>query len=549
MKQSTLTWGTAVLIAVLALLLGYTVVALGDAVDDERAAHQRQAQFKQLALDLGDASDLLTAEARMFAITGASSHLDAYWKEINQTKTRDRVIEQLKALGAPGELFDLLAEAKAKSDALVNTETRAMRLVLEAKNTPVSAMPGPVGEFTLSAADAALSPRAKMARAGLIMSDDQYAADKALITTPLAKFQQKLEAAAQTQVKDATDTTGRLLATLLALTITLAVGMAAVLVLIHLKTGRTVVRYAAALRHRDPRNLDFALPPEGTTELRELAAGFNSQFEQVRELVMAVRGSADEVRASAHQLTGLSADLLTSSTSATTGTAGVSAAADEVSHNVAAVSAGVEQMTASIGEISQNASRAAEVASSAVGVAETAQQTANRLGESSAEINSVVTLINGIAEQTNLLALNATIEAARAGEAGKGFAVVASEVKDLAQETGRATGDITSRMDAIQADTAAVIAAIAEISGIIERISDSQNTIASAVEEQTATTSEISRSLGEAAGGSQMIAGNTADVRQASEQARSAANVTQRACDELSAKAAQLHELVRDYHV
>ncbi|MBZ5203288.1 methyl-accepting chemotaxis protein, partial [Planomicrobium chinense] len=121
-------------------------------------------------------------------------------------------------------------------------------------------------------------------------------------------------------------------------------------------------------------------------------------------------------------------------------------------------------------------------------------------------------VITSIAEQTNLLALNATIEAARAGESGKGFAVVANEVKELAQETGRATEDIARRVEAIQADTSSAVEAIGEIAAIIARINDFQTTIASAVEEQTATTGEMARNVAEAAAGTGEIAENAIGV-------------------------------------
>ncbi len=196
------------------------------------------------------------------------------------------------------------------------------------------------------------------------------------------------------------------------------------------------------------------------------------------------------------------------------------AAAEEVSRSVQTVAAGAEEMSASIKEIATNANAAAEVAKEAYDVAARTNETVAKLGESSKEVGEVIETITAVAEQTNLLALNATIEAARAGEAGRGFAVVASEVKDLAAETGKATEEVAVKVEQIQTDTQEAIAAIEQISGIIASINDYQTTIAAAVEEQTATTNEMSRSVSEAADGSRTIAENVADIaRQTNEMA------------------------------
>jgi methyl-accepting chemotaxis protein len=164
----------------------------------------------------------------------------------------------------------------------------------------------------------------------------------------------------------------------------------------------------------------------------------------------------------------------------------------------------------------------------------------SKLGVSSQEIGNVVKVITSIAEQTNLLALNATIEAARAGEAGKGFAVVANEVKELAQETARATEDIARRVETIQADTSGAVEAIGQISAIITSINDYQLTIASAVEEQTATTNEMSRNVTEAATGSGEIASNIIGVASAAATTTQAVTQTLNAVDELARMAAEL---------
>ncbi len=224
-----------------------------------------------------------------------------------------------------------------------------------------------------------------------------------------------------------------------------------------------------------------------------------------------------------------------------------SVAAEQVSRNAQAVAGVIEEMTASVQEIARNAGEAAKVATAAVRSAATADQAVSRLGQSGLEIQQVVKLITSIAEQTNLLALNATIEAARAGEAGRGFAVVASEVKELARRTSKATQEIAQKVEGIRGDTRAAIQALQEITNVIRKINDLQASIAAAVEEQMSTMNEIQRNVSESARGTNTIAGNVSGVAQAAGLTRSAAGDTQKAASELGAMAGELQRLVSHF--
>ncbi|HVH42855.1 MAG TPA: PAS domain-containing methyl-accepting chemotaxis protein [Labilithrix sp.] len=274
---------------------------------------------------------------------------------------------------------------------------------------------------------------------------------------------------------------------------------------------------------------------------------FASDVTPMRQLVAAISSNAVSLGAASEELSAVSKQMASNADETSNQANGVSAATEQVDRNIQTVATGTEEMSASIREIAKNAAEAARVATTAVKVAQTTNTVVNKLGESSAGIGKVIKVITSVAQQTNLLALNATIEAARAGAAGKGFAVVANEVKELAKETAKATEDISQRIETIQADTRSAVGAIAEISDIITRINDIQNTIASAVEEQTATTNEIARNVTDAARGSASIAQNITVVANAAQGTSAGARDTDRAAAELSRMAAALQRLVGQF--
>jgi methyl-accepting chemotaxis protein len=282
-------------------------------------------------------------------------------------------------------------------------------------------------------------------------------------------------------------------------------------------------------------------------EVSQLAATFNLFLDNLQALIRKVGMNTGKVSGASGQLDSLSKQVATNADVTRNNAQTARTVSQEVTSDMMMVGAAVEEMVSSIREISGSAQTAAQIASEAVTEARGASDTIGRLSTSTASIGEVLAMIEKVAAQTNLLALNATIEAARAGEAGRGFAVVANEVKDLAKQTAAATADIQARIGAIQGDSTSVQEAIARINKVIDQINQASVSIAGAVEEQTATTQQMSQLINGAVSKTNRINQTVESMTGAVDSTASCAKQTEQAASDLASSAGELTSVVGSF--
>jgi methyl-accepting chemotaxis protein len=305
----------------------------------------------------------------------------------------------------------------------------------------------------------------------------------------------------------------------------------------------TLRHAAAALTTAATGDLSPRMVASGKDELHQMAVAFNTMVSQFETTVRGIRQSIDELGASSGALEAVSTTMTSAAGSTAVELETVAESARRAAEEVGTIAGGTSELGQAMGEISVNTTAVSRSTDTAVG--DVVQATANveRLRDSSQAIGEVVRSINAIAAQTNLLALNATIEAARAGEAGRGFAIVAGEVKELAQMTATATEEISRRVDAIQQDTDEAVAAVGGFAEVIRLIAEHQTSIAGAIEEQGATIGAMAQGARAVSDSSERITHSISAAGKAAEDVRAASVETRRTVTELMSTTGRLREL------
>ena len=296
-------------------------------------------------------------------------------------------------------------------------------------------------------------------------------------------------------------------------------------------------REEAFEREKESEAKQARLRDEQAKKIREMADKFERTISDV----------VSSVAAASAQLQSTATSMASTAEQSSTQTGNVARAMEEASKGVTAAAAASDEFAMSIGEISRQASSSAELARKAADAAGEADSTMSALSDSAEQVGQIVELIQSIAHRTNLLALNASIEAARGGEAGRGFAVVASEVKELASQTSKATQDVANQIGNMQESTHASVDALRSIGSQIQKLETTAVSIAAAVDQQAVAGQDLARSIDATAQGTENVSNNIAQVRETSRATGDSATQVLGSATDLEKQAAKLNEHVDQF--
>ncbi|RKN82020.1 methyl-accepting chemotaxis protein [Paenibacillus ginsengarvi] len=483
---------------------------------------QREAEFKQLGNDLLGASDYLTSEARQYVQFGNKTHLDNYWREVNETKTRDRVVDRLKQLEAPQAELDLIGKAKVSSDALVGTEEAAFQAV----------------------------GRGDYENARKLLFDDTYDASKKKITDLLQQFQRTMNGRAEAETERARQLFDTYLTVSIVLVFIVTACMLVSVVLMYRKV-QPLGTVAAKLRElaSNEGDLTARIPGGSRDEIGQVARSFNAMMDSYRDFIRDIIASARKVSDTTVHMSGASRDIAAGSQSQAQSAEKLSSLFRELTNAIESVAKHADQAA----ELSERTTRIAQDGGEVIHASIEGMKTLNEevllLEEDSDKIGHIIGVIDEIAAQTNLLALNAAIEAARAGEQGRGFAVVADEVRKLAERSIDATKQITAIIQGMQHNTQRSVKAVQSAVESSRKSGEAFSSIVRMVQETSQTVMEIAAATEQQAAQSAEVLLSIESIAAASEEAAASAEQAAYSTQSLAGMAKQLSGSVSAFKV